>query len=71
MMTLFLAVGALTVWRQAQRPARRNNGAPARDLRPLSGRAQAPRGVFDPIYAGLSADAGHLDRALERHNALR
>jgi hypothetical protein len=42
-----------------------------RELRQFSRISAAPRGVFDPLYAGLTADAARLDIALARRNARR
>jgi hypothetical protein len=42
-----------------------------RELRQFSKISAAPLGVFDPLYAGLTADAARLDIALARLNARR
>jgi hypothetical protein len=40
------------------------------DFRPVARPpAASHRGVFDPLYNGLGANAGRLDAALSRHNA--
>jgi hypothetical protein len=42
----------------------------AGDLRSVARPSAAShRGVFDPLYNGLGANAGRLDAALSRHNA--
>jgi len=71
MITLFLAVAVVTVAAKCGRPARQDPDARGTAVRPLPGGANAPRGVFDPIYAGLSVDAAHIQAALERRHALR
>lgn len=71
MITLFLAAAVVTAAAKYGRPARQNPDACGTALRPLPGRANAPRGMFDPIYAGLSVDAARIHAALERRHGLR
>ncbi len=71
MMTLFLAVAVVTCAAKRGRKVRPNRQACGTALRPLADVAIAPRGVFDPIYAGISVDAGCINAALERRHALR
>jgi hypothetical protein len=69
MITLFLAVAVVAA--KCGRPARQNPDARGTALQPLRGGAKAPRGMFDPIYAGLSVDAARIQAALERRHARR
>jgi hypothetical protein len=71
MMTLLLAVAAVTCAAKCGRTVRPNTQAWGTALRPAADVANATRGVFDPIYAGISVDAGCINAALERRHALR
>jgi hypothetical protein len=71
MITLFLAVAAVAVAAKCGCPALQSPDACGTALQPLPGGANAPRGMFDPIYAGLSVDAARIQAALERRHALR
>jgi hypothetical protein len=71
MLMLFFAVAVVTCAAKCGRTVRPNSEACGTVLRPLADIANAPRGVFDPIYAGVSVDAGCINAALERRRALR
>jgi ABC-type taurine transport system substrate-binding protein len=67
---MFYAALAAMKWRQEAMKVQVDD-VHMRELRQFSKIAAAPRGVFDPLYAGLAADAARLDIALARRNARR
>ena len=67
---MFYAALATMKWRQEAMKVQVDD-LHMRELRQFSKISAAPRGVFDPLYAGLTADAARLDIALARRNARR
>jgi hypothetical protein len=67
---LFYQGLAALKWRQEATKAPLDD-AHMRELRGFSSVSRAPRGVFDPLFAGLAADAARLDIALSRHKLLK
>jgi hypothetical protein len=57
-------------WRQqaTQAPV---DDAHTRELRGFSSVSATPRGLFDPLFAGLATDAARLDIALSRRKLLK
>jgi hypothetical protein len=69
MMTLLFAVAVVTCAVECGRPVRRTPDARGTAFR-LAGGSHASRGVFAPIYTGLSCDAARIHAALARRHAL-
>jgi hypothetical protein len=67
---MFYAALAAMKWRQEAMKVQVDD-VHMRELRQFSKISAAPRGVFDPLYAGLGTDAARLDIALARRNARR
>jgi hypothetical protein len=67
---LFYAGLAAMKWRQeaTQAPV---DDAHMRELRGFSSVSATPRGLFDPLFAGLATDAARLDIALSRRKSLK
>jgi hypothetical protein len=69
MMTLLFAVAVVARAVERGRPVRPNPDAPGTAFR-LAGGSHVSRGVFAPIYTGLSCDAARIHAALARRHAL-
>ena len=67
---LFYEGLAAMKWRQEATKAPLDD-AHMRELRGFSSVSSTPRGVFDPLFAGLATDAVRLDIALSRHKLLK
>jgi hypothetical protein len=64
--------GAAAVGRHQSRLRERDLADEVRNREPASRQSSdLPRGVFDPLYSGLSADAARIDAALRRRSRLR
>jgi hypothetical protein len=67
---LFYAGLAAMKWRDEAAKAKAGD-LPVREFRSFAKPATSPRGMFDPLYAGLAMDAARLDIALSRRNSFR